>query len=467
MKRAAIYCRISGQDDLRTRSLESQAEQAIEKARLLGYNDAEVFYERHTGAELYERPILSGIRDRIASGEFGLIVCHAVDRLSRNPVHLMMLMEEFSRYGAKLEFTTESLDSTPEGKLISHVKGYAAEMERTKILERTRRGRKKIQDSGKLVGCGIPPYGYRFDAETKQRIEHEQNGPIVRMIFGMLLGGSSVREIHDRLTSECIPTPKGCAIWTIATIHRVLRNDTYTGITHQGKFAKKPGGKAGDVIPRPRESWTVAVNTKTPVLIDRDSFDRAQSILDGLWKPFGQTIKKHYRRPPLQDPYVLRGRVKCALCGSTCRPTSTSNAGKKYRYYRCAKHREKGDQGCPGKAVRAEYLESIVWDEVKKILQDPGLLRDALNAIQAMRDGVGGSLQSDLERLAHPRKTTKGWRPGSWPNGRRSQATRTWLRRCSRSTRNASRWERRSMSRSLKSSGRSRRLAGSPTTSIG
>lgn len=69
-----------------------------------------------------------------------------------------------------------------------------------------------------------------------------------------------------------------------------------------------------------------------------------------------------------------------------------------------AKHREKGDQGCPGKAVRAEYLESIVWDEVKKILQDPGLLRDALNAIQAMRDGVGGSLQSDLERLSASKK---------------------------------------------------------------
>ena len=40
-----------------------------------------------------------------------------------------------------MRFVTEPLDNSPEGHLIRYVKGYAAQIEREKIIDRTVRGR--------------------------------------------------------------------------------------------------------------------------------------------------------------------------------------------------------------------------------------------------------------------------------------------------------------------------------------
>src|SRR4051794_15043185 len=169
---AAVYCRISGMDDERTGSLESQAEGAIALAKQLGYSVApeDVIHERFTGAELYDRPKLAELRAAIKAGKFKALVCHSTDRLSRKPVHLMILAEECQRHGCELLFVTEPLDNTPEAQLIQYIKGYAAEMEREKIKERTLRGKQMVLARGGLLCSGPVKYGYAYDREARCRI---------------------------------------------------------------------------------------------------------------------------------------------------------------------------------------------------------------------------------------------------------------------------------------------------------
>ncbi len=70
------------------------------------------------------------------------MICYAVDRLSRNQAHIYIVVEEFDRAGTRLEFVTEDFEDSAVGKFLLSAKGFAAEIEREKILERSIRGKR-------------------------------------------------------------------------------------------------------------------------------------------------------------------------------------------------------------------------------------------------------------------------------------------------------------------------------------
>jgi site-specific DNA recombinase len=97
----------------------------------------------YSGAELYDRPLLSRDRADLKSGQFQALITYSTDRLSRDPIHLAILAEDCQRHGIQLVFVSEPLDTTPEGQLIQYVKGYSNKMEREKIRERQLRGKRQ------------------------------------------------------------------------------------------------------------------------------------------------------------------------------------------------------------------------------------------------------------------------------------------------------------------------------------
>ena len=87
--RAAIYVRVSTttQEDGGT-SLATQEERCRQYAASRGYDFALFFRETHTGVELWERPQLTALRDAVRHDQVDVVVAYAIDRLSRDPVHL-------------------------------------------------------------------------------------------------------------------------------------------------------------------------------------------------------------------------------------------------------------------------------------------------------------------------------------------------------------------------------------------
>ena len=69
------------------------------------------------------------------------MVAYAIDRPSRDPVHLGVVLSEADHHGARIEFVSEPLDESPEDQLIRFVRGYAAKLEHAKLVERAMRGR--------------------------------------------------------------------------------------------------------------------------------------------------------------------------------------------------------------------------------------------------------------------------------------------------------------------------------------
>jgi site-specific DNA recombinase len=67
----------------------------------------------------------------------------------------------------------------------------------------------------------------------------------------------------------------------------------------------------------------------------------------------------------------------CAACGYGYYRTSTRTTHKKIHYYRCLgsdNYRYDAGRVCVNKPVRADYLDTVVWDHITGLLADPALI---------------------------------------------------------------------------------------------
>ncbi len=148
-RRVAVYCRVSsaGQED--NSSLDTQEAACRAHAAERGWAVVAVYREVHTGAEIFERPQLSRLRDAMRHGGFDVLVVHALDRLSRKQTHQGLILAEAEHAGVEWDSVTEDIDNSPTGQILRAVIGGMAELERLKIVERTMRGRRARVEAGK------------------------------------------------------------------------------------------------------------------------------------------------------------------------------------------------------------------------------------------------------------------------------------------------------------------------------
>ena len=117
---AVVYCRLStsGQAENGT-SLDSQRDACLKLGSDRGYqiSSENLLLEEWTGADL-ERPKLEHARELVRTKAVKALMCHSVDRLSRDPIHVGIIAEECAKRDVELIFVLEPLDSSPEGALI-------------------------------------------------------------------------------------------------------------------------------------------------------------------------------------------------------------------------------------------------------------------------------------------------------------------------------------------------------------
>jgi site-specific DNA recombinase len=350
--KAAIYVRVStaGQEEDGS-SLETQEEACRGYAAEHGYDVTEVYREVFSGAEYWDRPELTRLRDAMRERAVDRVIAYAIDRLSRESKHIGALMTDADRVGTTFEFVTEKLEDTPVGRMILAGRAFAAEIEREKIRERSLRGKRARVTGGKIQNHGIELFGYRRDKELGTREVIEPEAIIVRQVFTMLATGTPLREIVRRLAEQQVPSPSGNPGWARSQLARMARNPAYKGAASAWRFKREKGR----VTIRPETEW-IALPGTTPAIVDEATWDRAQVRLA---TNNGEATKNGAR------PYLLRGMVWCATCGA--RMYAMSEKGT--RIYRCSS-REKGG-ACGGARVRADVLEDAVWTATDAWLQDP------------------------------------------------------------------------------------------------
>jgi site-specific DNA recombinase len=250
--------------------------------------------------------------------------------------------------------------------VLNDIQGVIAEYEKAKILERTRRGKIHKAKSGHVIG-NVPPYGYNY-LNGKYQINPAE-AEVVKLIFDLFTEKRmKMRSIVKELMIRNIPS-RSRQSWRASTIHKMLRNETYCGITYFNKSksfeADNPKRyrrikNTGKVL-RPKTEW-IPISLPDCIIIDREIFDVAQELLRRNLTDFNKGNMKHQ--------YLLRGLIRCGKCGTAlCGNTIQSN-----RYYRCNNDVFPALERCDASRVNADKLERLVWDKFCEIIQQPDLM---------------------------------------------------------------------------------------------
>lgn len=134
------YCRVSTD----TQNVGLQLE-ALKKAGC-----ERIFQETASGAQR-DRPELAKALDYLRQGD--VLCVWKLDRLARSLRQLLETGEALAERGIGLRSITEALDtSTPGGRMIFHVFGALAQMERELIRERTMAGLENARRMGRKGG---------------------------------------------------------------------------------------------------------------------------------------------------------------------------------------------------------------------------------------------------------------------------------------------------------------------------
>ena len=336
----------------------------------------------YSGASL-TRPGLDALRDRVALAEIDLLLITAPDRLARNYVHQVLLLEEFQRGGCRVEFLEHPMSQDPHDQLLLQIRGAVAEYERTLIAERMRRGRLQKLQTGSLLPWTRAPYGYRTDPDRPRdpqgvRVEAGEAAVIAELYATYLEGNQSLCGLTTNLTKRGIPTPSGRVRWNQSTVYDLLTNPAYTGTVYAGRTrcvdaqvrqsALRPVGHKRASRMTPPADWIFVA--QVPPIVSQDQFDAVQAKL--------AHHRRFARRHNTTHPYLLRNLVSCGVCRLAC----GGCAKGPYRYYIC---RGKGsetqscrDERCPARFIPAPQLDEVVWQDVCELLSHPAQIEAAL-----------------------------------------------------------------------------------------
>src|SRR5438093_12981588 len=205
--RAAVYGRVSTTRQAQAQTIEQQLDRL--RAVVAGHGwelDEQHVYrdDGYSGASL-GRPGLDRLRDHAGLAELDLVLVTAPDRLARNYVHQVLLIDELAGHGCQVEFLDRPMSQDPHDQLLLQIRGAVAEYERTLIAERMRRGRLMKLQAGQLLPWTRPPFGYRMDPQRPRDPavlqRDERAAVVVEQLFAWYLEpGATLYSVAKRLT---------------------------------------------------------------------------------------------------------------------------------------------------------------------------------------------------------------------------------------------------------------------------
>ena len=384
MRRAALYVRVSTDLQEKEQTIQSQLaavtrvadQNGLRHAPALTYSD-----DGYSGTGL-DRPGLDELRDHAREGRFEVVVVLCPDRLARRYAYQVLLLDELKRAGIDILFCERPINDSPDDQLLLQIQGAIAEYERAKILERCRRGRLHRARLGKLAPP-IPPYGYTYAAKKyggdgEIRIQEEE-AAVVRQIFAWYLeDGATLYSVKKRLRASSMTTKRGNTWWESGTVLEILKREWYVGRAYYNRVAHRLQDRTqhdtGNTRPtkvvkqvRPRSEW---IDVSVPRIIDDATFARVQERIAANRRFSERRLKR-------KNVYLLRGLIRCGVCGYSYIGRTQTLAPKgtgfpEHRYYSCSRYATpaRGGSRCTNHHLVGAGVEEVVWTTVRDLLLD-------------------------------------------------------------------------------------------------
>lgn len=348
------YCRVSTEEQADEGfSIEGQADKLSMYAQLRDLGDVTVITDPGASGKNLKRAGLQQLLAAIDAGHVSHVVVWRLDRLSRNLGDLILLADLFGDRGVGLHSVSENLDLTSaSGRMFYNVLGSFAQYFREQLSENVKMGNDRAVKEGRWINR--PKTGY--DLRNGELVPNS-DAVRVREIFRLRALGKSVRIIEQHTGIK------------YSTVLAILDSRIYVGeVLHNGAWS--PG-------------------------------HHESIISESEWQAAHRSVPKGLQ--PSKD--VLRGRVKCGLCG---RGMTVNQNGQGLVTYRC-RHRGKG---CDQPARSNKGLARAVVLGLTLVKRDEGLQ-------EAIRRKLAGGTRGKPERARRDRQPTPAEALGSLSDKRR------------------------------------------------
>lgn len=395
MIRAAIYARVStaeqaeegysidAQIDTVTRKCEQEGRQVIFK-----YIDRGV-----SGKSIKNRLFLQQLLIDAKEKKFDEVWVWKINRLARNHLDLLKIVDELNMQNIGFKSCSEAIDtSTPTGKLMMNVIGSIGEFERESIVENVKMGMKQRAKQGKWNGGQV--LGYKSininGIENKTRLEIvDSEANIVEHIFQLYAEGRGLKSLTNYINKLGYKTKKG-NLFSINGVKEILMNPIYIGKIRYNR----------------RENWSEMRRrgmNKNPILVDGE---HKAIISVELWERVQKLYSQRSNKPTriYSGSYPLTGLLKCPVCGSSMVAGRVKKKHKDgsfiiYRYYHCGAWRNKGTAACRSNSVKADYVESFVFNKIQEVLNKENTLRDIVKRMNKSRRDVIKPIEDRLKEI--------------------------------------------------------------------
>lgn len=342
-QRAAIYIRVSTQEQIENYSIESQKERLEAYCKSKGWIIHDEYLDPGFSGSNTDRPGLKRMLSDLS--DIDVVVVYKLDRLSRSQRDTLELIEEhFLKNDVDFVSITETLDtSTPFGKAMLGILSVFAQLERETIAERLRMGLIKRAEKGyRSAGGDYDPAGYGR-AKNGELFIKEEEAEHIKMAFALYEQYHSITKVQAKLKDLGFP------VWRFRRYYDILRSKLYCGyVSFSGTYYK------GN-----HES-----------IITEEQFNRVKTLLE--------RHKGHNAHRAKEA--LLSGIMTCGFCGERFVTYTTGGAnkrkdGKGYRYYICRARRFPSEYGekCKNKNWNADKLDNLIAEEISNIVSDKKL----------------------------------------------------------------------------------------------
>ena len=318
----------------------------------------------HTGTDANREDFQRLLAD-VMSGKINCVIVKDLSRFARNYSDAGSLIDNlFVQMGVRFISLAENVDSYKNPDSVSNIIVPITNVMNDNYCYQTSKKIRQVFDykrrNGQYIGA-FAPYGYVKHPKDKHRLIVDPDAAEnVKLIFTMLIQGSSKRAIALYLNEHGVPSPsaykvqKGLPVstrgyddpmWGVRMIHSILTNPTYTGDLAQGRSREK-SYKVHQIEAVPREEWVEVAGTHEAI-IDYETFDKVQALLqrDTRTSPKGREV------------HLFSGFLKCADCGRAI----TRCVGKNNNvYYSCSTYKNRSRTACTMHSIKHERLEAAV-----------------------------------------------------------------------------------------------------------
>ena len=409
---ATLYLRLSRDDGDKEESNSITGQRELLRNFLANHSDIREYTIRVDdgwSGSTFERPGFQKMMEDVKAGRTNCIVVKDLSRFGRNYLDAGEYIEKiFTFLGVRFIAVNDNYDSLGGKKtsddLIIPFKNLINEAYCRDISVKIRTQLEIKRKKGQYLGS-FATYGYLKDEQDKNKlIVDEFAADIVRDMFQWKLEGVSPQDIANTLnrlgvlspmeykrslgmkfTTPFKTNPK--AVWSAATVIRILKNPVYTGVLIQGKVTT-PSYKVHKRVTKAESEWCVIENNHEAI-VSQMLFDNVQKVL-----------RLDTRRSPEDEAVTLfSGMVFCGDCGASMVRKTVPAGGKKYVYYVCSANKQ-DKTTCSPHRIRDNALVEIVLDSLKVHIQDVVDMSDllAMTDTAPLRTAEAQKIQRQLDK---------------------------------------------------------------------